>query len=445
MAVVWYGVLILVLLAFVAILAAMVVGVYWSLLMVTAVLLAVVVYHLYCLHWLIRWLKSPTTHPPTRLGVWQHVFGELVQQHKKQEKYKRQLKAMIERFNRMITAIPCAVMMIDKSGKIIWHNALAKNYFKLSKTNKRQKIKHCLSAFDDGGLSENIKQGHEIKGIKIQSDERTLLLSIIPVEAKASMLIAYDITIGEQLDVSKNAFVANVSHELRTPLTAIYGFLEIMQDTPDLEMALRQDFVGLMQKESKRMLDLVEDLLILSRLENDEHYCQHFEPVDLSALTISAAQDAKAMGTAHQITTGIDADLWVFGGYKELYSVVSNLIVNAIHHTKDGTPIHISLTKQGKQVLFAVQDWGEGIAKKHLKHLTERFYRVDKGRSRQTGGSGLGLAIVKHTLTRHKATLDIQSALGQGSTFSVVFDACQGVDGGLLVRHQDKQSEAKLF
>lgn len=418
-----YALLILLVLAVMAILAYMIAGVYGLLLTLVTVLFLIVLYHIYCLHWLIKWLKSPNIDlVPVGIGLWQKVFDALVQQHKKQERYKRQLKAMIERFNRMITAIPSAVLMVDKNGKLRWHNALAESYFDLSKSSKKQKIKQYLSTLNDGQVLDSIRQGHELNGVKVVLDERTVLLSVIPVEAKASMLIAHDISMGEQLDVSKNAFVANVSHELRTPLAAICGFLEIIHGNPELDIKLRQDFVELMQKESNRMLDLVEDLLILSRLENDEKSHQAFEPIDLSLLTISVIQDAKAVGTAHQITTDITEGLWVFGGYKELYSVVSNLIMNAINHTKDGTAIHVLLAKQDNKVLFKVQDFGEGIAKHHLKHLTERFYRADKSRSRETGGSGLGLAIVKHALARHKTTLNIQSTLGQGSIFSVLFD-----------------------
>lgn len=417
--VIFYAILLLILFGFVVGLAYMVAGVYWSLLMAIAVLLAIVIYHLYCLYELAKWLKSPTIDTlPVTMQRWQGVFGGLIEQHKKQEKYKYQLKAMIERYNRMINAIPSAVLMVDKNGKIQWHNALAKSYFNLSKSNKKQKLKRHLETFD-GDVLESIKQGRELSGVKVWFDEKALLLSVIPVEAKASMVLAHDISMSEQLHVSKNAFVANVSHELRTPLTVICGFLETMHETPDLDVALRQEFVALMQKESKRMLDLVADLLLLSRLENDEHYHQCFERVNLSALVMSVVQDAKTVGTSHQITTDIEPDVWTLGSDKELYSAISNLVLNAVHHTKDGTLIQVVLTKQDEQVLLVVQDFGEGIAKHHLKHLTERFYRVDKGRSRKTGGSGLGLAITKHILARHHAVLTITSEVGVGSNFGV--------------------------
>lgn len=417
--VIFYAILLLILFGFVVGLAYMVAGVYWSLLMAIAVLLAIVIYHLYCLYELAKWLKSPTIDTlPVTMQRWQGVFGGLIEQHKKQEKYKYQLKAMIERYNRMINAIPSAVLMVDKNGKIQWHNALAKSYFNLSKSNKKQKLKRHLETFD-GDVLESIKQGRELSGVKVWLDEKALLLSVIPVEAKASMVIAHDISMSERLYVSKNAFVANVSHELRTPLTVICGFLETMHETPDLDVALRQEFVALMQKESKRMLALVADLLLLSRLENDEHYHQCFERVNLSALVMSVVQDAKTVGTSHQITTDIEPDVWALGSDKELYSAISNLVLNAVHHTKDGTSIQVVLTKQDEQILLVVQDFGEGIAKHHLKHLTERFYRVDKGRSRKTGGSGLGLAITKHILARHHAALTITSEVGMGSNFGV--------------------------
>ena len=257
--------------------------------------------------------------------------------------------------------------------------------------------------------------------------ERALLITRAPFQTDEQLLITRDISEAEQLNATRTAFVANVSHELRTPLTVINGFLETMADTPDIPRGQTQQFIGLMQKEGARMQTLLADLLTLSRLESGVPAEQ--TPIDLSSLAESLSGDGENLSAGkHQIHADIAPDIWISGIYADLYNGLSNLVFNAVRYTPAGGSIRISLkTLSSAQpfslpdVCFAVQDNGPGIAPEHIPHLTERFYRVDKGRSRQSGGTGLGLAIVKHALAEHNSLLKINSKLGEGSEFSAVF------------------------
>lgn len=407
-----------------------VVGNYAGFIFAIIVLAAWGVYHSIHLHRLTKWLDNRRQAMPEAIGsgggqggVWQGVFDKLSIEERSRTKRKQRLTDAIHRLNRMMAAIPSAVLIVNEKGGIEWKNARADEYLGLkpSKLSLKEQIDHEeFSLF----LDKAIAQGGSVDD-KLTLNQKTLLMNLIPIEANANMLIAHDISASEQLNISKNTFIANVSHELRTPLTVIQGFLETLADN-DLDKPLQREFIGLMQKESSRTLDLIEGLLTLSRLENDQKSLEHAEPINLSELIEGICQDAKALSSSHHITSDIAPDVWVSGVYKELYSVFSNLVFNAIRHTDNGTDVHVHLSV-GDEIEFFVQDNGEGIDAEHLGHLTERFYRVDKGRSRKTGGSGLGLAIAKHALARHQASLTIQSEVGVGSVFGVKMPKSESV------------------
>ncbi|MDO4250028.1 MAG: phosphate regulon sensor histidine kinase PhoR [Moraxella sp.] len=387
-------------------------------------------YHSVHLYRLIRWLKTADVHTiPSSTGVWQVVFEELLAQTKGRKKREQKLHQALERQNRIIAAIPSGVLILSSQGRIEWKNALAEEYLGLSLTwDKKGILKNLVRSpefhqfLDDAEQERSISTTAKLSMHHTQPN-RTLWLTSVPFEANATILIAHDISASEQLNLTRSAFIANVSHELRTPLTVISGFLETLQDMPELDEPTRLEFIHLMQKESARMLSLIEDLLTLSRLENQSYQGVEFEPVALSELVESIVENAKPLAHAHTLIANIDESIWVMGVYKDLYSALSNLIFNAIHHTPQGTTVAVGLTATEDKALFFVADTGDGIAPEHLAHLTERFYRVDKGRSRKTGGSGLGLAIAKHALATHGATLQIESMLGTGSTFKAEF--CQ--------------------
>jgi two-component system phosphate regulon sensor histidine kinase PhoR len=245
-------------------------------------------------------------------------------------------------------------------------------------------------------------------------------VGVIEFEPARSIVITRDVTQTERVDAMRRDFVANVSHELRTPLTVVNGFLETLLDADMPLDDLRRRHLQLMHEQAGRMNRLIEDLLMLSRLESQESALLE-EDVDMPRLLHDVADDARALsGGRHTITVECDS-AHVRGSRDELRSAVGNLVSNAIRYTPAGGSITLTWKVGNDGAIVSVQDTGIGVAPEHIPRLTERFYRVDKSRSRETGGTGLGLAIVKHVLLRHDGRLDIDSQLGLGSTFSAWF------------------------
>lgn len=379
---------------------------------------------------LLRWLQSPKLRlAPQGIGLWDEVFKILLLQAKSRKKRKQKLGRALQRFNRAAEAMPNGVVILSHEGRIEWMNRLAAAHLNLD------------TERDWMGILPNLLRAPEFhqflqqpldtvpQSIKINVPNgkhlhRTLALTRTVFESHAELLITQDISAAEQLNATRTAFVANVSHELRTPLTVINGFLETMADMPDLPQSQQQQFIELMQKEGQRMLDLLADLLALSRLESDQYRHTEKQLFNLSALVSQLAQEGQALSqNQHRFDLIITPDLWINGTQTDLYSALSNIVFNAVRYTPPGGHIGIHLvpihTDLEPLALFSVTDNGPGIAAEHLPHLTERFYRVDSGRSRQNGGTGLGLAITKHALARHSTSLDIESQPGEGSIFSV--------------------------
>lgn len=252
--------------------------------------------------------------------------------------------------------------------------------------------------------------------------DRKLLVHIIPFENRRQILVTHDVTETDRIERMRRDFIANASHELRTPLTVIVGFLEIASMQPALDAATRSSHLNLMIEQANRMQNLVTDMLTLSRLESVD-YTLRVERVNMQALCEQIVQDARALSAGkHQISMECDGPD-ICGSIDELRSAFGNLASNAVRYTPQEGKIFIRWTGNQRNAQFSVRDDGIGISYQHIARLTERFYRVDKGRSRETQGTGLGLAIVKHVLLRHSANLQIESEAGKGSTFSACFEA----------------------
>lgn len=380
---------------------------------------------------LMRWLRSPKLRTvPHGIGIWENIFTTLLRQAKSRKKRKQKLGMALQRFNRAVEAMPNGVLILGKDGSIQWMNTLAAAHLNLDLTLDRGRILSDLIRAPEwhrfllNPLTEPVELKFSLPHTKGLS--RTLNLMRVPFENDAELLITQDITAAEQLDATRTAFVANVSHELRTPLTVINGFLETLADTPDLPPSKNLEFIRLMQREGQRMHQLLADLLTLSRLENQVAGQLRKEPIHLSALVQQLVQEAQSLSQQqHQFVSHIDDAIWVEGMPLDLYNALSNLVFNAVRYTPAGGEIRIELhskvdKQSGMQAVFSVADTGPGIAPVHLPHLTERFYRVDPGRSRQSGGTGLGLAISKHALAEHDGELLIDSTVGVGSTFTAL-------------------------
>ena len=232
-------------------------------------------------------------------------------------------------------------------------------------------------------------------------------------------------TVLEKTETVRRDFIANVSHELRTPLTVVGGFLETLSDMDGIVPTSSKTYFDMMLDQTGRMRRIIEDLLTLSTIESNAQSPNDNE-IDMPKLLNQIQNDAKNLSkslhkTSHAIYLEMDKNLNIKGAQEELYSALSNLTSNAVRYTPEGGDIFIAWHLRDNQAVFSVRDTGIGIEQQHIHRLTERFYRVDRSRSRETGGTGLGLAIVKHILSRHQAKLEIESEWGVGSTFSIDF------------------------
>ena len=411
-------------LAVAATLAYFIVG-FTGLLAVTCLLLlGWLAWHLYQISRLYRWLKNPklNTLPRARSGVWGDIFDTLLSQAKSRKKRKQKLSSALLHLNRLTEALPNGVLLLDAHGRIEWLNRPAAQHLNLDLTRDHHGILKNLIRSPEFHAFLQAVPDQQAPDIHIVIHGRSILINRSAFDKDQTLLVTQDITAIERLNTTRSDFVANVSHELRTPLTVINGFLETLIDLPDMPHAQQQEFLALMQQESRRMLDLIADLLTLSRLESgqpEEHHALNFSDL----IEHTAAKGQALSQNRHTFTVNITPDIWINGIALDLHNAFSNLIFNAVRYTPEGGSIHISLLPENEhQIRFSVSDTGPGIAAEHLPRLTERFYRVDPGRARQHGGTGLGLAITKHALSKHYAELEIQSQPGSGSTFSAVLE-----------------------
>ena len=387
-------------------------------------------YHLFKL---VRWLERPKLrNVPQGIGIWNNIFNTLMLQARSRKKRKQKLGVALLRFNRIAETIPEGVLILGQDGHIQWLNHLAAIHLNLVAEQDNNSMLADLIENSDFRrfLDEPVTESLNIK-LTLENINSGLprVLNIIrtPFDEQATLIITQDITAAEQLNATRTAFVANVSHELRTPLTVINGFLETLTDMPDLPQEQRQSFIALMSKEGTRMNHLLADLLTLSRLENQVTASLCKQSLCLSILVEQVVYEAEILSeNKHRFICEIAADIWVEGIQQDLYNAFSNLLFNAVRYTPQYGTITIRLYMEqnvpdcSQQIVFQVSDTGHGIAAEHIPHLTERFYRVDSGRSRESGGTGLGLAIAKHALAEHGGKLQIESITGKGSTFSAI-------------------------
>lgn len=327
---------------------------------------------------------------------------------------------MIERFRQAASAIPDGILVLDARNRIDWANARALAQFGLAlDVDRGQPVVNLIRQPEFHRYVEAGDFGMSVIVPSNRDPVRALALQLVPFAADQKLLIARDVTEVEAVSRMRRDFIANVSHELKTPLTVIHGFIETLQDV-DVDAQRRTRFLQLMQEQAASMQRLVADLLTLSALENEQNPVQD-EHFDVSPLLRGIAVEARALSKgAHTIALDVRDASIVNGSRDELSSAFGNLVSNAVRYTAAGGNVDLAwrVDDDGSGV-FAVTDTGIGIAPEHVPRLTERFYRVDRSRSRATGGTGLGLAIVKHVLLRHQAGLEIASERGIGSTFSV--------------------------
>ena len=392
---------------------------------VCAALLAKLVAHIIYLERLQRWLKSPEERDiPDAWGMWGNVFVELYRLLRREAKARAQIATELDLFTQAVEAIPNGVAILNHDFHLLWCNRRAESHLGLrGAADYGLSIANLVRPLQFAEFVARAKQQETFIYRPPHNPGQVLSLETIPFGEQRKLLVSFDITQIERADTTRRDFIANVSHELRTPLTVIHGFLEHMTESPQATSQLSRRHLLLMAQQSDRMLKLVDDLLTLSQLEGGDNPPRE-EEIDMTALLATLAEEGNSLSDGkHEIGFRADA-MRLKGGRDELRSAFGNLVSNAIRYTPNGGRIMLSWEKDAEgRGAFSVTDSGIGIAAEHIPRLTERFYRVDRGRSRETGGTGLGLAIVKHVLLRHQATLGIQSALGQGSTFKVSFPA----------------------
>ncbi|MFC5525189.1 phosphate regulon sensor histidine kinase PhoR [Rhodanobacter ginsengisoli] len=330
----------------------------------------------------------------------------------------RRLASNLRDLRNAASQLPDAVVLIDQQQHIRWFNHAAENLLGLRRPQDRGVL--LLERMAGSELSEWLRDGaHEPLNDAVAPGraDSQLNVSLLPFGDHEQLLLARDISHLNRLEQVRRDFVANVSHELRTPLTVIHGYLELIdpEDVPELASVL-----GEMRSQSKRMGQIVEDLLTLSRLETQHDVAD--ERVPMAALLATVRKEAEALSQGrHQITLESNTDADLLGSPKDLHSALSNLVSNAVRYTPAGGSITIRWQRTPEGAVYSVSDTGFGIPANHLARLTERFYRISSSRSRDSGGTGLGLSIVKHVLNLHQAQLQIESTPGAGSTFSCHF------------------------
>jgi two-component system phosphate regulon sensor histidine kinase PhoR len=401
-------------------------GPVWALATVCAGLLLLLVRHALNLAALAEWLRDPLAKPvPQGGGAWEQVLVALYRFVRARIKQELQLADDLTRFRNAGLALPDGVVLLDAHDHIEWCNPIASEYLGLDE--QRDPGQPLVNLVRHPDLAAYLEHGEYAEPLTLRlarGEERVLSLAIIPYGEAQKLLLASDITLAEKVETMRRDFVANVSHELKSPLTVVAGFLETLTDSEvKLDEERRRGYLAMMREHTRRMQRLVEDLLTLSALESDRIRGEE-TLVDVPVLLAGVREEALALsGGRHRIALSIEDPLALLANAQELRSAFGNLVSNAVHYTPAGGDIRLSWRRRGAQAVFSVSDTGPGIEPRHIPRLTERFYRVDHSRSRETGGTGLGLAIVKHVLTRHQATLEIESEPGEGSSFSAVFPA----------------------
>ncbi|MDP1595945.1 MAG: phosphate regulon sensor histidine kinase PhoR [Methylotenera sp.] len=394
--------------------------------------LGVLVYlvnHIYWLHQLQSWLKTPVLQEiPEGSGLWEDVYTALLKYERNNHSKETELSSALERFNITANAIPDGLVLLGAANEIEWCTKHAENQLGLNLATDQNlpivnliRNSHFIAHLYSGNFVEPFILTH------CRNSEAILEIFLIPLASKQKLLISRDVTQIEKTNAMRRDFIANVSHELRTPLTVVGGFIETLSDMEGAIPENIRSYFNMMQDQTTRMRRLIEDLLTLSQIESNTQPPED-TAIEMSALINMMLNDANALSQGnHKISADISKNLNLVGAFDELQSALSNLVSNAIRYTPKGGEIQIRWHLRRDQAVFSVSDNGIGIPQQHIDRLTERFYRVDRGRSRETGGTGLGLSIVKHILTRHQAKLEIESEVGVGSTFSAIFPKARAI------------------
>ncbi|MDO9168935.1 MAG: phosphate regulon sensor histidine kinase PhoR [Methylobacter sp.] len=391
--------------------------------LVLVLTLGMLMRQLYQINRFERWIRTGgrTKYPKTS-GVWEEIYYHVYRIKKNEKKRKKKLGKMVDQFRQSTEALPDAAVVLGANDEIEWANKAAREVFGLQQSDKGQRIPNLIR-FPE--FIRYLKSGNYNEPVILPSpinNRITLAVRIITYGAGLRLLLAQDVTQLKKMERMRKDFVANVSHELRTPLTVLKGYLETLQDMDDGESPLLTTSFQQMQGQTERMQHLVDDLLLLTRLETQQ---KKAECVNVSALLDQICKEAETIhGKASapaRIELSLESDVNIMGEEQELRSAFTNLLGNALKYSPDDSVVKVRWYRSSDTIMLDIEDHGEGIAAADIPRVTERFYRSEVKRIKKVGGTGLGLAIVKHVLMRHDAKLNITSELGKGSCFSCHF------------------------
>lgn len=383
----------------------------------------------------LQWLRiGNASDVPVKIGLWGEVSDRARRLIRSREQQIRDGEHRLQDFLAALQVSPNGVLLLDDQGRIEWFNQTAATHFGLDV--QRDLLQHFVNLVRDPAFALYQSGGDYSHDVTMPGRDNTpsrpvrLSVQLHPYGDGRRLLLSRDVTALEQAEAMRRDFVANVSHEIRTPLTVLSGFVETLQNL-SLDETERARYLALMAQQAHRMQTLVNDLLTLSRLEGSPlpgagewvSVRLLMQQLEQEGRALSAVLSASA-GSAHELVFEMSREAEIAGTLNELLSAMSNLVSNAIRYTPAGGSVQVRWQLLGDgRAEFSVSDTGPGIAPEHLPRLTERFYRVDRSRSRDSGGTGLGLAIVKHVAQRHGAELKIDSVPGKGSRFAIVFPA----------------------
>lgn len=370
-------------------------------------------------HWLRR---RRIEEPPDISGLWGEVVAIVSRIYRRKQFHRARVTALLREFRRLTTAMPEGAVLLGPEHEILWFNHRAAEWLGLRR--KRDFGLRIENLVRHPDFVEYLRSDGPAEGVVVQdTSDPNLWLSFHVVRtgaAERQLLMVRDVSREQQLQSMRRDFVANASHELRSPLTVITGYLDALADDQKLDPTWSAPILE-MRRQAERMSTIIRDLLELSKLESGERPLDE-EPVDVPGMLSLLRKETLALEhRPHEVRLKVDSAAWLKGVESELHSIVSNLVSNAVKYTPSQGEIELRWWTDAEGGHVAVRDTGVGIAAEHIPRLTERFYRVDSGRSRDLGGSGLGLAIVRHALQRHDATLTIDSIEGRGSTFTCHF------------------------
>mgnify|MGYP006080920069 FL=1 len=388
---------------------------------VLATLIIFILIHIYWIYKLSNWVESPSLkNLPNGTGIWQNIFAKLYRTYRQQKKSQTQLTTTLDQFIQAAEAINDGIVGVNEDNEILWSNKKAQKMLNINpKKDYNQPINYI---FRNSDLSNYlIKENYE-NSINIHNTNNKL-----DIEIKATffsenhkLITCRDLTSLKKIQNLRKDFVSNFSHELKTPLTVISGFLETLEDRKKIDVQSKK-IISLMSEQAHRMKKLIDDLLLLSNVESD--YLQNrSEKIIMRDIFKKIKNEVSFIDQQqHKISYSLNNEINIYGSSTEIYSAFINLLTNAIRYTDKKGEITVSWNKINNDAIFQVADTGIGIPEKHLKRITERFYRVDEDRSRESGGTGLGLSIVKNIMHQHQGEIRVASEINSGSSFKLIF------------------------